>query len=372
MFKFSETKWIHAELSSRCQAMCPDCPRNDFGFKNRSDYPQVDLSFEQWKKLFDNTDLPNLEDLLFNGNFGDPLFNNDIIDIIDYSAKKWQPLKIFISTNGGLRNEKWWSEFGKKYKFESWDQPLRVEINFCIDGLEDTSELYRINVPYEKAMANARAFIGAGGFAVWQMIPFQHNEHQIQTAKNLSESFGFKNFRLNDCDRDNMWVFIDENNGYYIRPTSDKNKEFPRKPLSFTKDFDYNKYVNHVYNNLNKEWENWDKAIKCYAKDNKTFYIASNGEVYPCCWSGHYPKQFTGKISTFDFIKSIGDLNNNALDIGLEKAFETLNQVEKTFSSKKMCSNKNDIQKGNTPSVCVDCSILNLNKTFIKRNIIEK
>lgn len=374
MFKFKETKWIHVELSSRCQAMCPDCPRNDYGFKNRSDYPQLDLTFENWKKIFDDVDLPNIESLLFNGNFGDPIFNNDIMDIIDYSAKKWQPLKIFISTNGGLRNEKWWSEFGKRYKFTSWNQPFRLEVYFCIDGLEDTQELYRINVPYKKVMANAKAFIDSGGFAIWQMIPFEHNEHQIEEARTLSKILGFKSFRLNDCDRDNMWVFTDEKNGYYIRPTSDKTKPLPHRPDTFS-DFDTNidilgdKNIEVHSKQLNEKWDKWDNVIKCYAKDSQTFYIASNGEVYLCCWSGHYPKQFFGKISNHDLIKSVGDLDNNALEIGLEKAFESLNSVDKTFTSKKMCTSKHDIEKGNTPSVCVDCSVLNLSKIFVKRNI---
>ena len=43
-------------------------------------------------------------------------------------------------------------------------------------------------------MANAKAFIEAGGKARWKMIVFKHNEHQIDEAKLLAKDMGFWEF----------------------------------------------------------------------------------------------------------------------------------------------------------------------------------
>lgn len=43
-------------------------------------------------------------------------------------------------------------------------------------------------------MANAQAFIDAGGYADWDYLIFKHNEHQIDEAIALSKKMGFGNF----------------------------------------------------------------------------------------------------------------------------------------------------------------------------------
>jgi MoaA/NifB/PqqE/SkfB family radical SAM enzyme len=356
-----DTTWIHAELSSRCQAMCPDCPRNDYGYKLRKDYPERDLTINDWKKIFDGVHLPYVNQILFNGNFGDPLINDDLIDIIEYCHSRWGKLDIHISTNGGIRNVDWWKKFGEKSKY--WKKRTKVLVAFCIDGLEDTQELYRINVPYKKAIENAKAFINAGGRAYWRMVPFAHNEHQINAARSLAKEYGFTKLVLNDCDRDNLWVFTDDVNGYYITPTSDKKQlKLASHEDVYTPNLDRNWNTEYL-KNLDHSWKEYDNKIKCFAQDTKTFYISSSGEIYPCCWTGMYPKTYAGKGSSINFKQAIGDLNNNALEIGLEEAYKSLQKVYDTFN-KPICYD--ETERGNCPAVCVDCSIKNLSNKFKK------
>jgi hypothetical protein len=55
-----------------------------------------------------------------------------------------------------------------------------------------------------KTIANARAFINAGGSATWQFIPWAHNEHQIKDCMRLSQELGFKKFKFVKSVRKNF------------------------------------------------------------------------------------------------------------------------------------------------------------------------
>ena len=74
---------------------------------------------------------------------GDPLFAKDILAITEYSfSHVLRPDKglLKIYTNGGFRSKKWWSEYGNLLKDKTH------EVNFAIDGLEDTHHFYRTNL----------------------------------------------------------------------------------------------------------------------------------------------------------------------------------------------------------------------------------
>jgi sulfatase maturation enzyme AslB (radical SAM superfamily) len=105
-------------------------------------------------------------------------------DIVEYFFSVNPNLKITISTNGGARDQKFWSRLAQ----------TPAIIQFCIDGLADTHHLYRQNTSYKTVIKNANTVIRNGGHAVWKMIQFDHNQHQIEQCRELSKQLGFKNF----------------------------------------------------------------------------------------------------------------------------------------------------------------------------------
>lgn len=195
MDKFLETvKWLHIEASTRCNAWCPSCPRNIDGYKLKDGLIEEDLSLQNLSNLV--SQLPSLQTVQLCGTYGDPIAAKNITEILDFLISK--KLSINIHTNGSLKTVEWWSALGSKIK------DTEHLIFFALDGLEDTHEIYRQGTNYNKIINNAKSFISTGGKAVWQFIPFAHNEHQIKEAFILSKKLKFHNFKIIKRPRVNL------------------------------------------------------------------------------------------------------------------------------------------------------------------------
>ena len=67
-----------------------------------------------------------------------------------------------------MRTEKFWS-LGKL------NANKEIYVVFCLDGLEDTHEIYRRKTNFNKIISNMKAFIDAGGYAGVITTAFDHN-----------------------------------------------------------------------------------------------------------------------------------------------------------------------------------------------------
>ena len=181
-----KVKWLHVELSSRCNAWCPACPRSNAGFGLKPHVVEQDLAIERFEEVLKC--LPLLEVVQFCGNYGDPIIAKNIIESIEVAKKHAK--KIQIHTNGSLRNQEWWRDLA--LLLESVDH----DVWFGIDGVKDVHEIYRQGTDYDKIIDNATAFINAGGYATWQFIPYAHNEHQVRECFTISQQLKFKKFKI--------------------------------------------------------------------------------------------------------------------------------------------------------------------------------
>jgi MoaA/NifB/PqqE/SkfB family radical SAM enzyme len=318
MLSYSEIRRVHLEISTRCNAACPECPRNFRGVDIIDQYPICDMSLAQVQHIFTVPFVQQLDQRLINGNYGDFITARDGLEIVEYLVESNPKLSIIISTNASGKPNIW-TRLGE----------LGVEVQFRIDGLEDTHHLYRQYTDYHLIMSNAKKFIAAGGNATWAMIRFNHNEHQISTARNLAKQMGFKSFELVDAGRDTTVVF-----------TRDKKLSHTIGNYQGSTDFDslyenYKLYIEHPEATLKKAKP--AQEISCYSKKNNEIYISANGEVYPCCWLGFYPLTAKGNPSNTQLKEIIG--KNNALAYGLTETIEWFKEVEKSW-------NKNSIESG--------------------------
>ena len=118
---------------------------------------------------------------------GDPCAAPNFIDVCEIFRKRNPNLIISVSTNGGLRTKEFWKKLAEVLGDKG-------RVVFALDGLKDTNHIYRVNVDFDKVIANATTFIKNGGNAEWQFISFKHNQHQVDEARELSKQLGFKQF----------------------------------------------------------------------------------------------------------------------------------------------------------------------------------
>lgn len=310
MIQFSEIRVVHLELSSLCNAVCPLCPRNYYGYPHNSGYTEKNLTLEEIKIIFKPDFLSQLKRIWINGNFGDAVMNPDTPDIVKYFRDHNPTTIIEISTNGSARNSAFWKALAKQ----------KVNVLFCIDGLEDTHYLYRQNTVWSNIIKNAKTFIDAGGIAVWKMIRFDHNKHQIDECKQLAKSLGFNRFDLVDCGRDTGPVFNNQGQLTHILGNYTGKTDLQQMLLKKTTDLVLPEDIGLPKN-----------TITCSAKTNKSIYISSEGNVSPCCWVG-FGRYGQGDVHSTS-ARQLETLirKNNALEYPIEECIKWFADIESSW-----------------------------------------
>ena len=262
--KFGELQHLHLELSSKCNARCPRCPRNFYGFPYPDDFEQVNIDLQQLKELIPLDTLAGIKEILINGNYGDFVMNTQALDIVAWLSDNQAPGGIIkISTNGSARDRKFWASLASISNVEVW---------FCIDGLRDTHHLYRQDTDFDTILDNASEFIRCGGRARWHYTIFPHNQHQVDRARDLAQSLGFSDFETRVNRR-------------FDGPVYDRNgrKVFvigPRDPGELPESVDI-QYVKSI----KPTWKPQERTdINCEAAQQKSAYVSAAGILAPCCY----------------------------------------------------------------------------------------
>ena len=313
MYSYRDIKTVHLEITSKCQARCPMCPRRLQGGPLLSTVKLHEITLEQFQNWFPQDFIKQLEMLYMCGNLGDPVVAKDTLEIFKYIRSLNSTIHLKMHTNGSARNKDWWKQMAE----------INVEIVFGIDGLEDTHSRYRIGTDWNQIIENAKHFISHGGFARWDMLVFQHNEHQVETCRQLSKEFGFADFIIKHTSRfkDNKLEVLDDNYSVIdvLYPT-EKSTAMISKASSAQKEV------------LPK--------ISCKAKKDSSIYVSANGNVSPCCWIDFewIPEYSPFRIDYMIKIKEIPNLTVTTLDKIFSSGY--FNKIENcwTGTGLKECS----------------------------------
>jgi MoaA/NifB/PqqE/SkfB family radical SAM enzyme len=319
MFKFNELKSIHFEITNNCQASCPMCTRNIHGGIENPLLKINNWSLDLFKNAINEEVINQVDKLYFCGNFGDPLLNNDLPDMIKYASQIKDSIQVRIHTNGSLRSTSWWEMLADI-------MPKDHGVVFALDGLEDTHSLYRIGTNFNKIIENAKAYIDKGGRAEWAFIRFKHNEHQADEAKKLAEDLGFETFVMKDSSR----FLLDK-----TFPVWNHRKEVTHylEPSEYSEIKFIDRTVLKNYKELVKDME-----IDCYVKKEKEIYLDAYGHLLPCCWLSSLPYtsiDHEGEVTAakremlcqyHELIDSLGSLNQ--IDIRNRSLKDIINSKE--------------------------------------------
>jgi len=276
---------FNIEHTSKCNLLCPQCARVING-KINPNLHISSMSLSEYQRIINPILCKQIEHIFFCGNYGDAVADPKFIDCVKYLRYNKVPLTIY--TNGSLRSTEWWTELSKLLD-------NNCKVIFAIDGIEDTSSLYRVNSNFNKVIENAKAFISNGGVARWDYLVFEYNYKEIEKAKTLASKIGFKIFNVKKTQR-----FIDNQN------------------------YKTNKGEGQFNSIIDKygSWENYinQTEIVCKYQRDKILYIEFDLNLWPCCWVGA-PLFFEG--------------NEN---IQKNQLYNTISKYEKNFNSLKQHS----------------------------------
>lgn len=292
---------LHLELTEKCNASCPLCLRtNPQGLTTRSYIGKKELRLSDLRKYLPIALREDLIEVHMCGNYGDPIMAQDCMEIADLLCTDY--CAVSLSTNGGARSTRWWSTLGRVLA-----KNPRSRVDFHIDGLEDTNNFYRRNTRFSKIMDNANAYILAGGKANWEFIPFKHNEHQIEKARDLSQKMGFAQFTIKKSNRmfskeSPRHPFTDrEGRTFYIEAPS--SKYAPLKTRSRTS----------VLPDSDKE------EIQCLSLFYKELYVSCESIIYPCCWTARHARNIYMGRKTKDGFSNLFKEHDGRNTFDLEK-----------------------------------------------------
>jgi MoaA/NifB/PqqE/SkfB family radical SAM enzyme len=350
MYKYEDIKTIHLENTQNCQASCPMCDRNQNGGALNPHIDLSELTLEDVKRIFEPNFIKQLDTMYMCGNLGDPIIARDTLEIFKYFREHNPTMWLSMNTNAGARDEAWWTELAHTLG-------RMGTVIFSVDGLSDTNHIYRQGVKWDAVYRSMKAFIAAGGRARWDFLIFEHNQHQVDEAEELSQTMGFEKF-------------IAKKTGRFITSTSNKKETHQAVNRKGNETAELKKpdakYQNKALSNQDKLLEKYGSMdayydvvpINCKVKDEGNLFITAEGLTLPCCWTAGRMYKWWHKDpkqeQIWDFIEAAGGKDAlNAKKHGLKAVFETgiFDNIEASWNVKgcvngklKVCSMKCGIE----------------------------
>jgi len=294
MYRYEALREVHVELTTRCNASCPQCPRNLSGGEVNPALPMAELDLADMKRLFPRDLVRQLRKIYACGNYGDPMVAKDTLSIFEYLREESATIELGMFTNGSGRTPAFWAELAKLVSY----------VRFSIDGLEDTNHLYRRGTSWARIMESVSAFVAAGGRAEWDFIVFRHNEHQIDEARALAGELGFQRFFLKKTSRFFSGASGTTAKGRQVRERDGSAAYVIEEPENPT--FRNEAVVRLAQVGAFKDYQA-DTEITCKAVAHSRLYVSAEGLVFPCCWTGalYPPGRARGSAQIWDFIRRL-------------------------------------------------------------------
>lgn len=317
-----DIKKIELEITSDCNAACPGCARTP----NKDKLQITSFGLADLERIFPTREHIDKKIFKFCGVLGDPAMNVECLPMVEYLTSNggWCQL----STNGGVQKAEWWAALGKL----SAETKL-VDVSFCVDGHRETNHIYRINTKFDVIERNMQAYADGGSgqsSASWIFIVFDHNEYELDSAKEHAERLGFR-FATRTGMRNSYhnWVSavkvknpetkkLEEKVSVITTSTSNEHKE-KEAVLSI------DKAIHNLQNVTAKVAVNKTDAIEvkraieqvkqiantisCKFVHEGEIFIAADQRLWPCCflWDSSFlnKEKINDKLSIYG-----GDWNN--------------------------------------------------------------
>tara|TARA_R110000851_G_scaffold258229_1_gene410653 strand:- start:3 stop:1040 length:1038 start_codon:yes stop_codon:yes gene_type:complete len=263
-------KKIELEITSDCNAACPGCARTI----HRDLLQVTSFSLEDLKRIFPTPNHIANKEFKFCGVLGDPAIHPQFVEMLEYLLQHGGLTS--ISTNGAVGTESMWRKIGILCK----DYPKQFYVGFCIDGHKETNHIYRVNTKWNVLDRNLNAYTENAhpNKACWTFIVFDHNEYELDAAREHAKQLGFK-FATRTGMRNTYYNWVAEigkkNNKEQKVITTTGAKEHKNKDKVFEID---KKIAN---NDIDQDFI---KTITCKYIHEGEIFIDAKQQMWPCCF----------------------------------------------------------------------------------------
>lgn len=268
-FRSDQIRYVELEITTLCNAACPQCPRNHHGGPTIASLPLVSWRLADLQKILDADFVCQLHAVYLCGSYGDPMANRHVVEICQWLRDTNPALEIGLHTNGAVGGTDSYARLARIVDF----------VAFGIDGLEDTNHLYRRRTKWSVLMRNVKAFVQAGGRAYWDFIVFRHNQHQVDAARSRSLELGFARFNVKKTYR-----FFNRQHRSTANLQVLNAKLEPEYVLEPPTDARYLNDSMIQWANIDLKHYQRDVKISCFFLENNRIYIGADGNVFPCGW----------------------------------------------------------------------------------------
>lgn len=327
---------VQLDISTYCNARCPQCHRNDDNTLEKVDWlPKVNWTLDDFKKVFPPDVLQSIGVISFCPTWGDPCMNPDLMDMIKYAVESNRHINITIDTNGSMQTEEWWWFLSGITK--------TLGVTFAIDGTtQEMHGRYRRGTDLQKVLNNMQTFSEGLGTAQASTIMFKHNEDHLDDIRALAFKYGAKKHTTIPSTRFGWYSGMEgrENTstvGHFYDKYDDEEfmLEIRTKKLEGAQIAQIGGLEEDVFD---------DDNIKCTWMASNTVSMSFNGQVLPCCYTvngyvkGMYSEHTMDVDRTAPAMKyymenedQYNAFNHSLLDIIQKPFFELI--LEESFDS---------------------------------------
>jgi len=283
---------FHIEPTNICTLKCPRCARTKFIEQFPRAWRNHQLNVSVLDRFMDIDLLGKGFDLC--GNTGDPIYYDQLFEMIQWIHDRGA--LVHISTNGSYRTKEWWETLASLLTAQDL-------VTFSVDGMPSNFTQYRVNADWPSIELGMQAMRGSPATTQWKYIPFAFNEHDIESARELSQQLGIDQFIITPSDR---W----DGEADPLRPTVHAGAREQTITM-------WHKHTAVEIDPLCKKVHN-------------QHYISAEGFYMPCCYVGDY--RFYYK-SEFHKNKSQYDISKNTISEILTTTQNFYNSIEQTAPS---------------------------------------
>jgi MoaA/NifB/PqqE/SkfB family radical SAM enzyme len=272
----------HFGPSSKCILKCPRCPRTEY--KDQLQLNQ-DISLDLFRRIL-TPDLLKHEvvRITMGGDLGDPIYNSEYLDIVEYIKTNNPNIHLTTITNGSYKKPEWWEKFAKL----SNDKDT---INFGIDGYDNRSNnIYRVDSNWDSIMTGMRIMATQSQvFVNWAVIIFQFNQEQLRHIEQMARDIGCDGLQVTKSTKFGSKYEVYGGSLDKLEPSKENVSSSYRYermtiPLS-TRQLDSNEYFTlnrFKFAEIKKQHNQVVTPLCCIGTQG--IFVNADGILFPCSW----------------------------------------------------------------------------------------